>query len=79
LLAAESSHCALEQGKYWEYQRYDSTFNEALFKLRNLEVPIIAELGKYPLKKCFFFTFFFVWTELTRYHSKMKAARGELS
>lgn len=38
------------KGKYWEYQRYDTIFNEALFRLKNPQKPIIAEIGGYLIK-----------------------------
>jgi len=38
------------QGKDWEYQRYDSSFHEALFKPLNPDAQAIGELGKYLIK-----------------------------
>ncbi len=38
------------KGKNWEYQRYDNNFNEALFRLKYPNMPIVGELGAYLMK-----------------------------
>jgi len=38
------------QGKTWEYQRYDSSFSEALFKPLNPDAQAIGELKNYLIK-----------------------------
>jgi hypothetical protein len=37
-------------GKQWEYQRYDNKFNEALYKLKNPDKPLIGDLKVLLLK-----------------------------
>jgi len=38
------------KGKNWEYHRYDNNFNDALFRLKNPQKPVVAELGTFLLQ-----------------------------